>query len=310
MSPVMPPRLQMEKVSVAYSHKAMALEEIDLTLQGGSICALVGVNGAGKSTLFKALLGLVPLQSGHIRLNGLKVAVALKQNLLAYVPQSEEVDWNFPIRVEDVVLMGRYGHMGFWRQPRPKDHAAVQQALIKVGMQEFAKSPIGDLSGGQKKRVFLARALAQAAPIILLDEPFTGLDVGSEEAVILLLRQLRDEGHLLIVSTHNLGSVPDYCDEVILLRQRVIAAGPVRTVFTEPNLRAAFSGMLRHLHLEGTALHDDADPRGVTVLTDDERALVLYGARSEPEIMRQPNAAPKKPDAPQREAMAKPEGEA
>jgi manganese/iron transport system ATP-binding protein len=214
---------------------------------------------------------------------GRPAAEALKRNMVAYVPQAEEVDWNFPVLVEDVVMMGRYGHMNFLRQARPADHEAVNQALARVGMTDYRKRQIGELSGGQKKRVFLARALAQDGKVILLDEPFTGVDVTTEETIIALLRELRDEGRLMLVSTHNLGSVPEYCDRVVLLKGTVLAYGPTREVFTQANLERAFGGVLRHFVLGGTDLHDDADARRVSVFTDDERPLVFYGKEGEME---------------------------
>jgi manganese/iron transport system ATP-binding protein len=195
------------------------------------------------------------------------------------LPQSEEVDWSFPVLVEDVVMMGRYGHMGFLRIAGRADRAAVDEALARVDLLPFRKRQIGELSGGQKKRVFLARALAQAGQVILLDEPFTGVDVATEAAIVALLRALRDEGRVILISTHNLGSIPEFCDQVVLVNRSVIAAGPTAEAFTPANLEKAFGGALRHLRLGGADLHDDGDERGVTVITDDERALVLYGQK-------------------------------
>jgi manganese/iron transport system ATP-binding protein len=205
---------------------------------------------------------------------------ALKRNLVAYVPQAEEVDWSFPVLVEDVVMMGRYGHMGFLRRPAPADRAAVDTALARVGLSDLRKRQIGELSGGQKKRVFLARALAQDGQVILLDEPFTGVDVKTEEAIITLLRELRAEGRVMLVSTHNLGSVPEFCDRTVLVKGTVLAHGPTETTFTRANLERAFGGVLRHITLGGGDLHDDDDPRLVSILTDDERPLVTYGDRT------------------------------
>jgi manganese/iron transport system ATP-binding protein len=205
------------------------------------------------------------------------VEQALKKNIVAYVPQSEDVDWNFPVLVETVVMMGRYGHMNFLRRPSRTDRYKVDQALERVGLSAYRDRQIGELSGGQKKRVFLARALAQEGRIILLDEPFTGIDVKTESAIIELLRELRASGHLMLVSTHNLGSVPDFCDEVVLLNRTVLAAGPTSEVFTQKNLERAFGGVLRNFELGGRELHKDDDARRVTVLTDDERPLVFYG---------------------------------
>jgi manganese/iron transport system ATP-binding protein len=212
---------------------------------------------------------------------------ALKRGYVAYVPQSEEVDWNFPVLVEDVVMMGRYGHMNFLRIPSANDKRKVAEALERVGMSPYHRRQIGELSGGQKKRVFLARALAQEGKVILLDEPFTGVDVKTETAIVDLLRQLRASGHVMLVSTHNLGSVPDFCDHVVLLNRVVLAAGPTARTFTQKNLERAFGGVLRRFRLEGGELHDDDDRRGVTVLTDDERPVVFYGdRRSESEPLR------------------------
>jgi manganese/iron transport system ATP-binding protein len=179
--------------------------------------------------------------------------------------------------VEDVVTMGRYGHMGFLRIASAEDRRKVAEALDRVGMLGFRHRQIGELSGGQKKRVFLARALAQEGRVILLDEPFTGVDVKTEDAIVSLMRELREEGRLMLVSTHNLGSVPDYCDRVVLLLGTVLAAGPTADVFTQANLEKAFGGTLRRFRLEGTQLHRDDDARGLTVLTDDERPAVFYG---------------------------------
>jgi manganese/iron transport system ATP-binding protein len=282
------PALEVEDVTVAYPNGTVALRNASFRLGAGTIAGLVGVNGSGKSTLFKAIMGFVTPVRGSVGIAGLPVREALKRNLVSYVPQSEEVDWDFPVLVEDVVTMGRYGHMGFFRIPSARDKALVAEALERVGMTDFRKRQIGELSGGQKKRVFLARALAQEGKIILLDEPFTGVDVKTEQAIVELLRDLRASGHLVLVSTHNLGSVPEFCDQVVLVNRTILAAGPTAEVFTQDNLERAFGGVLRHFHLEGEALHDDSDRRRVTVLTDDERPVVFYGEpgpdrRDEPE---------------------------
>ena len=247
----------------------------------GTITALVGVNGAGKSTLFKAVMGFVPVAKGEITLLDKPVRQALKQNLVAYVPQAEEVDWAFPVLVEDVVMMGRFGHMGFFRRPGPADRAAVDAALERVTMTELRKRQIGELSGGQRKRVFLARALAQEGQVILLDEPFTGVDVKTEEQIVALLRDLRDEGRVMLVSTHNLGSVPEFCDRTILVKGTVLAHGPTEEVFTPENLEEAFGGVLRHFTLGGNTLHADGDDRQISILTDDERPFVQYGDKTQ-----------------------------
>jgi manganese/iron transport system ATP-binding protein len=279
------PSIEVAHVTVTYRNGVTAVEDASFTLGPSTICALVGVNGSGKSTLFKALMGFLEPRRGDVMISGLPVAAALKHGLVAYVPQSEEVDWTFPVLVRDVVMMGRYGRMGFLRIPAQADRDAVTAALARVGMADFRDRQIGELSGGQRKRVFLARALAQDARIILLDEPFTGVDVKTEAAIIALMGELRDEGRLMFVSTHNLGSVPDFCDQVVIFNRTVLAYGPTETTFTEANLARAFGGLLRHVRLGGSDLHDDDDARTVTVLTDDERPLVLYGEKSREKVV-------------------------
>lgn len=259
--------------TVTYRNGHTALRDASFKIPTGTITALVGVNGSGKSTLFKALMGFVRLAKGDIRILGLPVHQALKKNLVAYVPQSEDVDWNFPVLVEDVVMMGRYGHMGMMRRAKPVDYQAVSDALARVSMTDYRKRQIGELSGGQKKRVFLARALAQDSRVILLDEPFTGVDVKTEEAIIKLLRDLRDEGRVMLVSTHNLGSVPEFCDRTVLLNRTVLAYGETETIFTQTNLEKTFGGVLRHFVLNDK---DQGKAHPVNILSDDERPLVLY----------------------------------
>jgi len=271
--------LSVQGVTVTYPNGTTALTDATFELGPGTICGLVGINGSGKSTLFKAIMGFVAPRRGEVRICGLPAREAMRLAAVAYVPQSEDVDWNFPVLVEDVVLMGRYGRMGFLRIASAEDRRKVDEALERVGMTAFRKRQIGELSGGQKKRVFLARALAQEGQIILLDEPFTGVDVRTETVIVDLLRELRDLGRLMLVSTHNLGSVPDFCDQVVLVNRKVLAAGPTATTFTQANLERAFGGVLRHFRLEGTELHQDDDSRAVTVLTDDERPVVFYGDR-------------------------------
>ncbi|WP_425593209.1 manganese/iron ABC transporter ATP-binding protein [Jannaschia rubra] len=271
--------IMVRDVTVTYRNGDTALHDASFEIPRGTITALVGVNGAGKSTLFKAIMGFVPTARGEIRLLGRTVKQALGENLVAYVPQAEEVDWSFPVLVEDVVMMGRYGHMGFLRRPRQADRDAVAEALRRVNMQDYRHRQIGELSGGQRKRVFLARSLAQDGQVILLDEPFTGVDVRTEEQIVALLRELRDEGRVMLVSTHNLGSVPEFCDRTILVKGTVLAYGPTATTFTHDNLEHAFGGVLRHFTLGGTDLHDDDDRREVRIITDDERPFVQYGER-------------------------------
>ncbi|KGM29450.1 manganese/iron ABC transporter ATP-binding protein [Photorhabdus luminescens] len=271
------PHLVVDDATVTYNNGHTAIYDASFSITGGTICALVGINGSGKSTLFKTIMGLVSPSQGKVTLSDMPVKNALKKNIIAYVPQTEEVDWNFPVLVSDVVMMGRYGKMGFLRIPSKRDHQAVDKALERVGLTALRNRQIGELSGGQKKRVFLARALAQEGKVLLLDEPFTGVDVKTENAIIDLLCDLRDEGHLVLVSTHNLGSVPEFCDHVILINRTVLASGPTETTFTQKNLEMTFGGVLRHINLSGRELHDDDDPRSLTVITDDERAAVFYG---------------------------------
>lgn len=268
------PRLDVDDVSVAYSNGHLALHDASFKLDGGTICALVGVNGSGKSTLFKSIMGFVTPRAGSVKINGLPIRAVLKQRLVAYVPQAEEVDWQFPVSVWDVAMMGRYGAMNFLRIPRAVDKAKVEESLRRVSMWEFKDRQIGELSGGQKKRVFLARALAQGGRVILLDEPFTGVDVKTEEAIIALLRELRAAGSIILVSTHNLGSVPEFCDQVVLINRTVLAYGPTSEVFTEQNLAAAFGGVLRQFQFEQSTVQEH-DGRTIRVLTDDERPLVF-----------------------------------
>ena len=270
------PGIITSNLSVTYNNGNTALRNVSFEIPQGTITALVGVNGAGKSTLFKALMGFMPTITGEISILGQSVKSAIKGNNIAYVPQAEEVDWSFPVLVQDVVMMGRYGHMGFFRKPTPNDILEVDYALNRVGMNDFKDRQIGELSGGQRKRVFLARALAQKSQVILLDEPFTGVDVKTETAIIELLGEMRKEGKIMLVSTHNLGSVPEFCDRTILIKETVLAYGKTESTFTRQNLELTFGGVLRHFVLSGTDLHDDDDRREVRVISDDERPFVLY----------------------------------
>lgn len=272
--------IRAENVTVTYRNGHTALRNASFETPRGTITALVGMNGAGKSTLFKAIMGFVPVARGEIHVLGLDIKEALRKNLVAYVPQSEEIDWSFPVLVEDVVMMARYGHMGFLRRPSRTDHEAVEAALARVNMLDFRQRQIGELSGGQKKRVFLARALAQDGQVILLDEPFTGVDVKTEDQLMALLKEMRDEGRVMLVSTHNLGTVPEFCDRTVLLNETVLAYGPTETTFTHANLEQTFVGVLRHFTLGGDELHDDDDGRHVSILTDDERPFVQYGDKT------------------------------
>lgn len=275
--------------TVTYRNGHTALRDASFEIPTGTITALVGVNGSGKSTLFKGIMGFVRLARGEIKVLGVPADEALRKNLVAYVPQAEEVDWNFPVLVEDVVMMGRYGHMGMMRIPRAADREAVAKALARVNMSEFRKRQIGELSGGQKKRVFLARALAQDGRVILLDEPFTGVDVKTEDQIIKLLQELRDEGRVMLVSTHNLGSVPEFCDRTILIKGTVLAYGPTVETFTQENLEHTFGGVLRHFVLNDAR---GGKPIPVGVFTDDERPLILQDGRATARAPEQGNGGP------------------
>jgi ABC-type Mn2+/Zn2+ transport system ATPase subunit len=240
-------RIRVENVSVNYGG-TFALQNASLHVNGGSICALIGVNGAGKSTLFKAIMGFVTPTAGSVYIDGLPIRPAQKRGLVGYVPQAEEVDWAFPVSVWDVVLMGRYGFMNFMRIPSAHDKQVAEKALRRMDMWAYRDRQIGALSGGQRKRAFLARALAQEAKIMLMDEPFTGVDANTEQMVIQLLGELRDEGDTILISTHDLNSIESFCDHVAFVNKTVLAYGPIADVFTPDNLALAFGGVLRHLN--------------------------------------------------------------
>jgi manganese transport system ATP-binding protein len=239
----MTPAVEVHDLTVRYD-EVLALDAVDLEIGTGRVCGLLGVNGSGKSTLFRALMGQLRPVAGTVALLGTDHATARRRGLVAYVPQADAVDWAFPVSVTDVVTMGRYGRMGPMRRPRPADRAAVATALERVGLTELRDRQIGALSGGQRKRAFLARAIAQDASLLLLDEPFSGVDKGSEATVVALLHALRDEGRTVVVSTHDLAGVPDLCDEAVLLQQRVVAHGPPREVLAPEVLALAFGAPL------------------------------------------------------------------
>ena len=250
--------IAVDNISVTYSNARLALYNASCYVQPGTITGLVGPNGGGKSTLFKSIMGFLSPSQGSIRIDHLSINQAQKQQVIAYVPQADEVDWNFPISVFDVVMMGRYGYMNMLRIPSRKDRRIVMESLERVGMSDFRNRQIGELSGGQKKRAFLARALAQEGKVILLDEPFTGVDVKTEKSIVNLLMQLRDEGHTVLVSTHDLASISTFCDRVILLNQTILAAGTTEETFTEENLSMTFGGLpISSLHNKSEKSQDD-----------------------------------------------------
>jgi ABC-type Mn2+/Zn2+ transport system ATPase subunit len=239
--------LVVRDVSVAYAEGALALRDANLQLETGSICGLIGLNGSGKSTLFKTIMGFLKPLSGTVTVNGVSSLEAQRAGLIAYVPQAEEVDWNFPVSVWDVVLMGRYGKMNLLRTPKAHDLEIARASLERVNMTAFKHRQIGELSGGQRKRAFLARALAQQGRILLFDEPFAGVDAKTEQTIIALLEGLRDEGHTVLISTHDLDSVKSFCDSVALIANRtVLEYGDTERVFTQENLMRVFGGAPSH----------------------------------------------------------------
>jgi manganese/zinc/iron transport system ATP- binding protein len=243
--------MSIHDMTVAYQHRPV-LWDIDFDAPRSSIVGIVGPNGAGKSTLLKAALGLIPRASGLIRFFG-KPYEAVRRDI-AYVPQRESVDWDFPINALDVVTMGRYGRIG-WCWPVTRSHrAAAMEAMDRVGMSAYAKRQISELSGGQQQRVFLARALAQDARLYVMDEPFAGVDAATEQAIIEVLRDLRGSGSTVIVVHHDLQTVPEYFDHLLLLNMRVVAQGPTHDVFTPENLRRTYGGRLTLLDRAAEAI--------------------------------------------------------
>ncbi|GGB91640.1 metal ABC transporter ATP-binding protein [Cellulomonas carbonis] len=231
--------LAVRGLTVRY-RETVALEDVTLDVGAGQACGLVGMNGSGKSTLFRTVVGLVRAQAGSVEVLGGSVAQARARGAVGYVPQQDDLDRDFPVSVRDVVLMGRYHRMGPTRRARPDDDRAVAEALARVGLEGLAGRQIGRLSGGQRQRVLLARALAQEARLLLLDEPFTGLDVMSQAAVTEVLREIVDAGGSVLVSTHDLSVLPDLCSRSVLLHHRVLAAGPTADVLTPANLARTF----------------------------------------------------------------------
>ena len=233
--------IDVRDLTVAYREKPV-LWDIDLEVPHGVLMAVVGPNGAGKTTLIKSILGLVDMAAGEVAINGKRLKK--RESKVAYVPQRGSVDWDFPTTVLDVVMMGQYGRLGWIKRPGKKEKTLAVAALEKVGMQQFADRQISQLSGGQQQRVFLARALVQDASIYFMDEPFQGVDAITERAIIELLRDLRSSGKTVVVVHHDLQTVPEYFDWVLLLNIRRIASGPVEEVFTHENLRATYGGRI------------------------------------------------------------------
>lgn len=231
--------VEVERLAVRYG-EVTALEGVDLRVEAGRVTGLIGMNGSGKSTLFKAILGMVRAERGRVRIDGADPAAARRRGLIGYVPQSEDVDWAFPVSVRDVVMMGRYGHQGFTRRPRAADRAAVAEALARVELTDYADRQIGQLSGGQRKRAFVARGIAQGAQLLLLDEPFAGVDKRSEATIVRLLRELAADGHTVLVSTHDLHALPQLADDVVLLLRRVLFHGSVVDALRPENLALTF----------------------------------------------------------------------
>lgn len=231
--------VSVSNLSVRYG-TVQALADVSIELKAGRIVGIIGMNGSGKSSLYSAIMGTVKLAGGTVRLFGEDSAEARKRNLVSYVPQSEKVDWDFPISVYEVVMTGRFGRMGFTRRAHAEDRAAVERALERVGLSDLADRQIGELSGGQRKRVFVARGIAQEASLLLLDEPFAGVDKGSEYTIIELLRGLAAEGRGILISTHDLAGVPELCDEVVLLKNRVLFHGPPDEALNAERLALAF----------------------------------------------------------------------
>jgi ABC-type Mn2+/Zn2+ transport system ATPase subunit len=246
-----PARLEFKDVTVSYGNRN-AVEKITFQIPHGAQVAVVGPNGAGKSTLFKALVGLLPLTSGTIHIHGALQGQHI--DCVAYIPQREEVDWRFPVTVRDVVMMGRFGKLGLLQQPGKFDKDLVNQAMKQMDISKLADRPIHDLSGGQQQRVFLARALAQKPHILLMDEPFTGVDVSTQEATLRLLDDLRNEDVTIMVSTHDLNLARERFDQVILINHHIIAYGPPAEVFTTEHISEAFHTQM--LMLDGALVVD------------------------------------------------------
>lgn len=240
--------IEIKGLSVSYERKRV-LTNIFLKLDKGKVHGVIGPNGAGKSTLFKSILGLIDINTGSVLINGQDIKSQRKK--VVYVPQKNDVDWNFPATVFDIVLMGRYPHKKVFSRINKEDKEIAMSALEEVGMTHFKNRQIGELSGGQQQRVFLARALCQRSDIFLLDEPFVGVDMTTEDKIIQILKKLASQGKTLLVVHHDLSSVEKYFDKVILLNQRLIAYGDTSTTFTKENIAKAYGGQLPILHKTG-----------------------------------------------------------
>jgi manganese/zinc/iron transport system ATP- binding protein len=236
--------LLVENLRVSYNSTPVLIG-IDLHIDPGLVVGILGPNGAGKSTLFKAIMGLVPIDRGRILIHG--GSIEGKRSSIAYVPQKESIDWDYPITVEEVALMGRYPHLGLIRRPGKADKRIVQRELGAVGIEHLAKRQIGQLSGGQQQRVFLARALVQDAAILLLDEPFVGVDAATEETVLSLVKRLKEDGRTIVIVSHDLGKASQNFDRLALINQRLVAYGPVEQVFMPELLNQAYGGRLTML---------------------------------------------------------------
>jgi len=240
--------IEVEDLTVAYKDKPV-LWDVDLTVPEGVLMSIVGPNGAGKTTLIKAILNLVSTAAGQVKIYGKPSSE--QRRIVGYVPQRGSVDWDFPTSVKDVVMMGRYGALGWIKRPGKKEQDMALAALDKVGMTQYAGRQISQLSGGQQQRVFLARALVQDARVYLMDEPFQGVDATTERAIVLLLQELRRSGKTVVVVHHDLQTVPEYFDWTALLNVRLITCGPVEKVFTEENLRLTYGGRVSILKQNG-----------------------------------------------------------
>jgi manganese/iron transport system ATP-binding protein len=238
--------ISLQGVSVRYGNNH-ALKDATINIPYHSFTGVIGMNGAGKSTLFKVIMGLVSADKGTIKICGDDPKTAQKHGHVAYVPQSELVDWDFPVSVYDVVMMGRIGTQNIFKTASGVDHTAVKESLERVNMTKFKDRQIGELSGGQKKRVFVARALAQGADILLLDEPFAGLDATTEKSLIALFIKLKEDGKTIIIATHDLLSLPDTCDHVALVKSTIVGFGPTKEVFTRELVEKTFDGSLNHV---------------------------------------------------------------